>query len=108
MAVSRGVLAVLFVVIAGSMFQSAQAVSTEEEFDSWVATLGAKYAAVTAAAATTGDLVTVAATPEAAPTCVRYVAKSGADYKKVKSAVNSIPKDNNERCVIYVAAGTYE
>lgn len=102
---SRGGLLCLFVVVTGLLLPSAQGLTSEEEFDRWVALHAAKQATVAATATVPDDVVTVAATP----TCVRYVGKkgSGAEYTKVKNAVKSIPEGSTERCVIYIGEGVY-
>ena len=53
-------------------------------------------------------VVTTESTPPPPPSCSRYVAKSGAQYTTVTSAVTSVPDGLTERCVIYIAEGVYE
>lgn len=114
MAVCRGAgnlyrLWCVVVVAMAVMVPSAQGLTSEEDFDRWVAAHTARHAAYVSTQTNTPD-VTVADTPSSEPTCVRYVGPkgSGAEYTKVKSAVNSIPEGGDERCVIYIAEGVYE
>lgn len=106
-----GVLSVVVVLFLVTVPAAHGLGTSEEEFDSWVARKQAKYETMGAMATPpVDDFVTAAATPPPAPTCVRYVGKSGsgAEYSKVKSAVKSIPEGNSERCVIYIGEGEYE
>jgi pectinesterase len=95
----------VFVVVVVAMAMMVQGVPTDTEFDQWLADQSARHASQVTTETVTPDM-TVTATE---PSCVRYVGKkgSGAEYSKVKSAVKSIPEGGSERCVIYVAAGTY-
>jgi hypothetical protein len=88
---------------------------SEADYNAWVAAHRAAYDAKQAQQ-TTMDSSTLgsAAAPMAAPsfsssTCSRTVGPkgSGATYSSVMDAVSSIPNGNSQRCVIYIAAGTY-
>lgn len=107
-------LCLMMVVMAALSTGGAWAVDSESEsyYNRWVAAHGAALAAKQAQQ-TTMD-TTLGSAPMAAPsasssTCSRTVGTkgSGATYSSVKDAVNSIPDGNSQRCVIYIAAGTY-
>lgn len=93
----------LFVVLVVAMAMMVQGVPTDTEFDQWLAAQSVRHAGQVTTTTVTPD-VTVTATE---PTCVRYVG-DGAEYSKIKNAVKSIPDGGSERCVIYVAAGSYK
>lgn len=104
----------MMVVMAAVSTGGAWAVDSDSEADykAWLAAHRAAYDAKQTQQTTMDN--TLGSAPMAAPlskssTCSRTVGPkgSGATYSTVKDAVNSIPNGNSQRCVIYIAAGTY-
>lgn len=103
MAMSR-VLSVLVMVVLLVAVPLAHAQPSDADYEEF---LQAKAVAQAPAPPSDG-VVATESTPPPPPSCSRYVAKSGAQYTTVKSAVSSVPDGMTERCVIYVAEGVYE
>ena len=102
---------VMAAVSAGGAWAAVDSES-EANYKAWLAAHRAAYDAKQAQQTAMVD-TTLASAPMAAPlsssTCSRTVGAkgSGATYASVKDAVASIPTGNSQRCVIYIAAGTY-
>nr|XP_024399458.1 probable pectinesterase 53 isoform X1 [Physcomitrium patens]PNR37458.1 hypothetical protein PHYPA_020567 [Physcomitrium patens] len=119
MAIFRNSLLYIFVLVAGSFLVVSLQVDSapDQSFNAWAVGERAEYEAKQAASPhlgiqdnPDGDFNTAAKPTPVLESCLRIVGKkvSGAKYKKVKSAINSIPKGNSARCVVMIGEDFYK